>query len=210
MGLGSIIASHAFNRWMVRCMALCRPARADLAGYPGPEPRVPSRPQAGRHLLHAQCRRHAPGELLAQELERLGVVRGIQDRQGISIPPPTKAPRRSGAMPPGARAMPGQAPIASAPPRTRPAHQLANAPARFPAQHDQSRARHATSRDSTLSGSTPCRPLLSVRGVSVDFNTDNGVFRGREPDFDVRPGRTLAIVVRVRLASVGHVHGPSC
>ncbi|RSE77061.1 ABC transporter ATP-binding protein [Achromobacter denitrificans] len=38
-------------------------------------------------------------------------------------------------------------------------------------------------------------PLLSVRGVSVDFNTENGVFRAVENlDFDVRPGRTLAIV----------------
>jgi len=37
--------------------------------------------------------------------------------------------------------------------------------------------------------------LLSVRGVSVDFNTDNGVFRAVDGlDFDVRPGRTLAIV----------------
>jgi glutathione transport system ATP-binding protein len=34
-----------------------------------------------------------------------------------------------------------------------------------------------------------------VRGVSVDFNTDNGVFRAVDNlDFDVRPGRTLAIV----------------
>jgi glutathione transport system ATP-binding protein len=34
-----------------------------------------------------------------------------------------------------------------------------------------------------------------VRGVSVDFNTDNGVFRAVENlDFDVRPGKTLAIV----------------
>ncbi|MGV2894862.1 dipeptide ABC transporter ATP-binding protein [Achromobacter sp. AGC78] len=38
-------------------------------------------------------------------------------------------------------------------------------------------------------------PLLSVRGVSVDFNTDNGVFRAVDSlDFDVKPGRTLAIV----------------
>jgi glutathione transport system ATP-binding protein len=36
---------------------------------------------------------------------------------------------------------------------------------------------------------------LSVRGVSVDFNTDNGVFRAVDSlDFDVKPGRTLAIV----------------
>jgi glutathione transport system ATP-binding protein len=34
-----------------------------------------------------------------------------------------------------------------------------------------------------------------VRGVSVDFNTDNGVFRAVDNlDFDVRPGKTLAIV----------------
>ncbi|MCF7769602.1 dipeptide ABC transporter ATP-binding protein [Achromobacter pulmonis] len=34
-----------------------------------------------------------------------------------------------------------------------------------------------------------------MRGVSVDFNTDNGVFRAVENlDFDVRPGKTLAIV----------------
>jgi len=34
-----------------------------------------------------------------------------------------------------------------------------------------------------------------VRGVSVDFNTANGVFRAVEDlDFDVRPGKTLAIV----------------
>ncbi|CUI35687.1 Glutathione import ATP-binding protein GsiA [Achromobacter xylosoxidans] len=39
------------------------------------------------------------------------------------------------------------------------------------------------------------QPLLSVRGVSVDFNTENGVFRAAENlDFDVRPGKTLAIV----------------
>ena len=38
-------------------------------------------------------------------------------------------------------------------------------------------------------------PLLSVRGVSVDFNTANGAFRAVEDlDFDVRPGKTLAIV----------------
>jgi glutathione transport system ATP-binding protein len=38
-------------------------------------------------------------------------------------------------------------------------------------------------------------PLLSVRGVSVDFNTENGVFRAVDNlDFEVRPGRTLAIV----------------
>ncbi|WP_313380579.1 ABC transporter ATP-binding protein [Achromobacter insolitus] len=38
-------------------------------------------------------------------------------------------------------------------------------------------------------------PLLSVRGVSVDFNTENGVFRAVDSlDFEVRPGRTLAIV----------------
>ncbi len=37
--------------------------------------------------------------------------------------------------------------------------------------------------------------MLSVRGVSVDFNTENGVFRAVDGlDFDVRPGRTLAIV----------------
>ena len=34
-----------------------------------------------------------------------------------------------------------------------------------------------------------------MRGVSVDFNTDNGVFRAVDNlDFDVKPGRTLAIV----------------
>ncbi|KAA5925866.1 dipeptide ABC transporter ATP-binding protein [Achromobacter xylosoxidans] len=39
------------------------------------------------------------------------------------------------------------------------------------------------------------QPLLSVRGVAVDFNTENGVFRAVENlDFDVRPGKTLAIV----------------
>ncbi|WP_313622488.1 dipeptide ABC transporter ATP-binding protein [Achromobacter sp.] len=38
-------------------------------------------------------------------------------------------------------------------------------------------------------------PLLSVRGVSVDFSTDTGVFRAVDNlDFEVRPGRTLAIV----------------
>jgi glutathione transport system ATP-binding protein len=37
--------------------------------------------------------------------------------------------------------------------------------------------------------------LLSVRGVSVDFNTETGVFRAVDGlNFDVRPGRTLAIV----------------
>ncbi|WP_029953486.1 dipeptide ABC transporter ATP-binding protein [Achromobacter sp. DH1f] len=46
---------------------------------------------------------------------------------------------------------------------------------------------------STLASSS--QPLLSVRGVSVDFNTANGVFRAVEDlDFDVRPGKTLAIV----------------
>ena len=48
-----------------------------------------------------------------------------------------------------------------------------------------------------MSSTTPASsaPLLSVRGVSVDFNTDNGVFRAVDNlDFDVRPGRTLAIV----------------
>ncbi|MGE8565934.1 MAG: dipeptide ABC transporter ATP-binding protein [Achromobacter sp.] len=46
---------------------------------------------------------------------------------------------------------------------------------------------------STTASSTA--PLLSVRGVSVDFNTDNGVFRAVDSlDFDVKPGRTLAIV----------------
>ena len=34
-----------------------------------------------------------------------------------------------------------------------------------------------------------------MRGVSVDFNTENGVFRAVDSlDFEVRPGRTLAIV----------------
>ncbi|MEN4922797.1 dipeptide ABC transporter ATP-binding protein [Achromobacter spanius] len=38
-------------------------------------------------------------------------------------------------------------------------------------------------------------PLLSVRGVSVDFTTETGVFRAVDNlDFEVRPGRTLAIV----------------
>ncbi|EHK66976.1 dipeptide ABC transporter ATP-binding protein [Achromobacter arsenitoxydans] len=38
-------------------------------------------------------------------------------------------------------------------------------------------------------------PLLSVRGVSVDFTTETGVFRAVDTlDFEVRPGRTLAIV----------------
>ncbi|QKI68677.1 dipeptide ABC transporter ATP-binding protein [Achromobacter xylosoxidans] len=47
---------------------------------------------------------------------------------------------------------------------------------------------------SSLPASTT-QPLLSVRGVSVDFNTENGVFRAVENlDFDVRPGKTLAIV----------------
>ncbi|BEG74694.1 ABC transporter ATP-binding protein [Achromobacter xylosoxidans] len=47
---------------------------------------------------------------------------------------------------------------------------------------------------SSIPASRP-QPLLSVRGVSVDFNTDNGVFRAVENlDFDVRPGKTLAIV----------------
>ncbi|WP_445656930.1 ABC transporter ATP-binding protein [Achromobacter sp. NCFB-sbj8-Ac1-l] len=46
---------------------------------------------------------------------------------------------------------------------------------------------------STLASSS--QPLLSVRGVSVDFNTANGVFRAVDNlDFDVRPGKTLAIV----------------
>ena len=36
---------------------------------------------------------------------------------------------------------------------------------------------------------------MSVRGVSVDFNTETGVFRAVDGlNFDVRPGRTLAIV----------------
>ncbi|ADP17585.1 glutathione import ATP-binding protein GsiA 2 [Achromobacter xylosoxidans A8] len=47
---------------------------------------------------------------------------------------------------------------------------------------------------SSISASTSA-PLLSVRGVSVDFNTENGVFRAVDNlDFEVRPGRTLAIV----------------
>ncbi|CUR69760.1 dipeptide ABC transporter ATP-binding protein [Achromobacter xylosoxidans] len=47
---------------------------------------------------------------------------------------------------------------------------------------------------SSLPASTT-QPLLSVRGVSVDFNTENGVFRAVENlDFDVRLGKTLAIV----------------
>ncbi|MFY3138474.1 dipeptide ABC transporter ATP-binding protein [Achromobacter xylosoxidans] len=47
---------------------------------------------------------------------------------------------------------------------------------------------------SSIPASSP-QPLLSVRGVSVDFNTENGVFRAVENlDFDVRPGKTLAIV----------------
>ena len=47
---------------------------------------------------------------------------------------------------------------------------------------------------SSIPASCP-QPLLSVRGVSVDFNTENGVFRAVENlDFDVRPGKTLAIV----------------
>ncbi|WP_338012416.1 ABC transporter ATP-binding protein [Bordetella sp. H567] len=38
-------------------------------------------------------------------------------------------------------------------------------------------------------------PLLSLRGVSVDFPTEDGVFRAVDQlDFDVYPGRTLAIV----------------
>jgi len=47
---------------------------------------------------------------------------------------------------------------------------------------------------SSIPVSTPAA-LLSVRGVSVDFNTDTGGFRAVDNlDFDVRPGRTLAIV----------------
>ncbi|MFY3080215.1 dipeptide ABC transporter ATP-binding protein [Achromobacter xylosoxidans] len=47
---------------------------------------------------------------------------------------------------------------------------------------------------SSIPASCP-QPLLSVRGVSVDFNTENGMFRAVENlDFDVRPGKTLAIV----------------
>ncbi|WP_242702587.1 MULTISPECIES: ABC transporter ATP-binding protein [Achromobacter] len=47
---------------------------------------------------------------------------------------------------------------------------------------------------SSITASTSA-PLLSVRGVSVDFNTENGVFRAVDNlDFEVRPGRTLAIV----------------
>ncbi|CUI43926.1 dipeptide ABC transporter ATP-binding protein [Achromobacter xylosoxidans] len=47
---------------------------------------------------------------------------------------------------------------------------------------------------SSIPASCP-QPLLSVRGISVDFNTENGVFRAVENlDFDVRPGKTLAIV----------------
>ncbi|WP_367949477.1 ABC transporter ATP-binding protein [Achromobacter pestifer] len=47
---------------------------------------------------------------------------------------------------------------------------------------------------SSITASTSA-PLLSVRGLSVDFNTENGVFRAVDNlDFEVRPGRTLAIV----------------
>ncbi|WP_332459890.1 ABC transporter ATP-binding protein [Bordetella genomosp. 9] len=46
--------------------------------------------------------------------------------------------------------------------------------------------------------STPAEsvaPILSLRGVSVDFPTEEGVFRAVDQlDFDVYPGRTLAIV----------------
>jgi hypothetical protein len=66
---------------------LCRPARADLAGHPGAEPRVPSRPrqEAGRHLFHAQCRRHPSGELFAEEAGTPGRGAKRQDGQGSDL-----------------------------------------------------------------------------------------------------------------------------
>ena len=47
----------------------------------------------------------------------------------------------------------------------------------------------------THSQSSICKPLLSVRSLSVEFGTGNGAFKAvKDVSFDVQPGKTLAIV----------------